>query len=184
MRVIAVNASANKDGLTAACATAFLAGAEEAGAEVELMHLKDYRVALCLLCRNGWGMCREESSCIIDDDFARLQGGIIEADAWALATPVYFGDLSELAKAFMDRLRRCNIGPVGGQLNGKDFVAISAAGGSGRGTGTCSEGLERFASHTGMRLADLINVTRRSKLYKIDTLKAAGRAIIEQPWEE
>jgi hypothetical protein len=35
----------------------------------------------------------------------------------------------------------------------------------------------------GMRVADIINVTRRSKLYKVDMIKAAGRAIVEQEWE-
>lgn len=184
MRVIAINASANKDGLTAACASAFLAGAEEAGAEIHMLHLKDFRVGLCRMCGMGWGTCRDSAACVIDDDYAHLQGEILEADAWALATPVYFGDLSELAKALLDRLRRCNIGPEGGQLKGKDFLAIAAAGGSGRGIGTCGEALERFTGHTGMRLADVINVTRRSKLYKIDTIKAAGRAIVQQPWEE
>lgn len=184
MKIIALNASSNKDGLTAACAASFLSGAEEAGAEVKLLHLKDFRVGLCSMCGNGWGSCLETAACVIDDDFARLQGEIIEADAWALATPVYFGDMSELCKALLDRLRRCNIGPEGGQLKGKDFVAIAAAGGTGSGTGTCSEALERFAMQTGARLADLIAVTRRSKLYKIDTIKAAGRATVEQPWEE
>lgn len=184
MKILAFNASANKDGLTAACAEAFLSGAEEAGAEVHLLHLKDFATGLCQMCGRGWGMCKETAACVIDDDFARLQGEIMEADAWALATPVYFGDMSELAKALLDRLRRCNTGPLGGQLKGKDFIGIAAAGGSGRGTSTCGEALERFTMHTGLRLADLINVTRRNKLYKIDTIKAAGRAVVQQPWEE
>lgn len=184
MKIVAVNASANKDGLTAMCATAFLAGAEEAGAQVNLIHLKDCEIERCRMCVNGWGTCRELATCVIADDFERVRREILAADAWVLATPVYFGDLSELAKALMDRLRRCNIGSRGGQLKAKDFVAIAAAGGSGRGLGTCDEALERLAGHTGMRLADLINVTRRNKLYKVDTIKAAGRAIVEQAWEE
>ncbi|MGE5531855.1 MAG: flavodoxin family protein [Bacteroidota bacterium] len=183
MRVVALNASANKDGLTAACATALLSGAEEAGAQVRLLHLKDFELERCRMCGNGWGSCRERGVCVMTDDFERVRREIFEADAWALATPVYFGDLSESAKAFMDRLRRCNIGPLGGQLKDKDFLAIAAAGGTGRGVGSCSESLERIAGSMGMRVADIINVTRRSKLYKVDMIKAAGRALVEQAWE-
>jgi multimeric flavodoxin WrbA len=184
MRVIAINASANRDGLTAACAAAFLSGAEEAGAQVSLIHLKDVELQLCRMCGSGWGACRERAICVIEDDFERMRREIFGADAWALATPVFFGDLSESAKAFLDRLRRCNIGPNGGQLKGKDFLAIAAAGGSGRGIGSCAETVERIAGHMGMRVADIITVTRRNKLYKIDAIKAAGRAVVEQPWEE
>jgi multimeric flavodoxin WrbA len=184
MKIIAVNASANKDGLTALCTTAFLAGAEEAGAEVSLIHLKDLEIERCRMCANGWGTCRELAQCVITDDLERVRREIADADAWVLATPVYFGDLSELAKTVVDRLRRLNIGPRGGFLKGKDFVAIAAAGGSGRGLGSCDEALERFAGHTGMRQADLINVTRRSKLYKVDAIKAAGKAIVQQEWTE
>lgn len=184
MRVITLNASANRDGLTAACAAAFLSGAQEGGAQVELFHLKDVQIQRCLMCATGWGTCRERGTCVIEDDFERVRREVLGADAWALATPVYFGDLSESAKAFMDRLRRCNVGLNGGQLKGKDFVAIAAAGGSGRGVGSCSEALERVAGHLGMRMADLITVTRRNKLYKIDAIKAAGKSLVEMPWEE
>lgn len=184
MKVVALNASANRDGLTATCAIAMLAGAEEAGAQVALFHLRDAAIEHCRMCGNGWGPCRERAVCVIQDDFERIRRELLDADAWVLATPVYFGDLSELAKCFMDRLRRCNIGPHGGQLKGKDFVAVAAAGGSGRGLGPCDDALERLVGSTGMRLVDIINVTRRSRAYKIDTLKAAGRVLVEQPWDE
>ena len=133
MKIVALNASANRDGLTAACAAAVLSGAEEGGAQVELLHLKDLTIERCHMCGNGWGTCRERAVCVVVDDFERVRRAIVEADAWVLATPVYFGDLSESAKALVDRLRRCNIGPRGEQLKGKDFVAVVAAGGSGPG---------------------------------------------------
>ena len=184
MRVLALNASPNKDGLTAVSAEAVLSGAQEAGAEVELVHLCDLNLQVCGACDHGWGKCRSDGYCVLDDGFEELRQRIFAADAWVLATPVYFGEPSEVARVLLDRLRRCNSGPNGGQLRGKDFVGIMAAGGSGRGTGTCGEILERISSHTGARTADLIGVTRRNKLYKVDALKAAGRALVEQAWEE
>jgi multimeric flavodoxin WrbA len=184
MRIVALNASPNQDGLTAVCAEALLSGAHEAGAEVNLIHLCDLKLSVCQACENGWGQCRREGRCIQQDDFERVRQEILAADVWVLATPVYFGEPSEIARVLLDRLRRCNTGPNGGQLRGRDFLGICAAGGSGRGIGTCAEVLERISGHMGMRLADLILVTRRNKLYQVDCLKAAGRAVVEQPWDE
>jgi len=184
MKILALNASPNKDGLTAACVEALLSGAQEAGAEVELVHLKDLTLEVCRACDRGWGICRSEGRCVIADDFEALRQRIFAADAWVLSTPVYFGEPSEIARVVLDRLRRTNSGPNGGQLRGKDFVGVMCAGGSGRGVGPCADVLERISSHVGARVADLIGVTRRNKLYQVDALKAAGRALVEQPWEE
>ena len=184
MKIVALNASPNQDGLTAVCAEALLSGAQEAGADVSLIHLCDLTLTVCQACESGWGQCRREARCIQEDDFEQVRQQILAADAWVLATPLYFGEPSEIARVLLDRLRRCNTGPEGGQLRGKDFVGICAAGGSGRGTGSCAEILERICGHTGLRLADLILVTRRNKLHKVDCLKAAGKALVEQKREE
>lgn len=184
MKIVALNASPNKDGLTAVCAEALLSGAQEAGAEVELVHLKDLNLQVCQACDRGWGKCRSEGVCVIEDDFEALRQKILAADAWVLSTPVYFGEPSEIARVVLDRLRRTNSGPNGGQFRGKDFVGILAAGGSGRGVGSCAEIVERISFHMGLRVADLVTLTRRNKLYKVDTLKACGRALVEQKWDE
>ena len=183
MKVLIWNASPNKDGLTAACAEAFAKGAGEAGAEVVVVHLCDHEVRACKQCGNGWGVCRSESRCVIEDEFEALRQQVFAADAWVVANPVYFGDLAERVKSFMDRLRRCNVGSKESALRGKDFVGIAAAGGSGGGTTWCLEVMNRIASHTGLRVADLITVTRRSRIYKVPCIEAAGRALVEQKWE-
>jgi multimeric flavodoxin WrbA len=182
-RVIALNASPNTDGLTAACAEEFLAGAAEAGAETELVHLCQLDIKHCQQCLNGWGTCRVEGQCVLVDDFEALRQKLFAAAAWALANPVYFGDLSESAKAFTDRLRRCNIGDANKQLAGKDFVALAAAGGSGGGVSTCLMALDRLCQHTGQRVADLIGITRRNRGYKLGCIRAGGKSVVEQEWE-
>jgi len=44
---------------------------------------------------------------MINDDFQSLREKINGADALVFSTPVYFGDISESAKSFLDRWRRC-----------------------------------------------------------------------------
>ena len=53
------------------------------------------------------GECRPEHECQVEDDFQALHGRMLQADAYVLVTPVYWGEMSESAKAFADRLRRC-----------------------------------------------------------------------------
>ena len=182
-KVLAINASPNTDGLTATCAQEFLAGAQAAGAEVELVHLCQLDIKHCQQCQNGWGTCRTDGACVMADDFAALRQKIIEAEVWVLANPVYFGDLSESAKALSDRLRRCNIGDADKQLAQKDFVGIAAAGGSGGGTTTCLGTMDRFCQHTGQRAADFITITRRSRAHKLACIRACGQSVVEQEWE-
>jgi multimeric flavodoxin WrbA len=182
-KVLAINASPNTDGLTATCAQEFLAGAQAAGAEVELVHLCQLDLKHCQQCQNGWGTCRVDGDCVMTDDFAALRQKIVDADVWVLANPVYFGDLSESAKALSDRLRRCNIGDADKQLAQKDFVGIAAAGGSGGGTTTCLMTMDRFCQHTGQRAADFITITRRSRAHKLACIRECGKSVVEQEWE-
>lgn len=179
MRVVVIHTSPNDDGLTAGLANAALAGATAAAAQVELVKLTELEMARCRQCNDGWYTCRDDGRCVIEDDFDALRGKVIEADAWVLVTPVYFGEPSESAKAFMDRLRRCNVGAKGEGLKGKPVVGVAAAGGSGGGTATCLLALDRFFRHINAEVADLITVTRRSAEYKRQAVRAAAQAMVE-----
>jgi len=179
MKVVALHGSPNVDGLTASLAEAVLAGAAEAGAATEMIQLTEREIAHCRQCGDGWFKCREEGWCVIEDDFAQVRAAVLGADAWVLVSPVYFGELSECVKAFVDRLRRCNVGAKGEGLNGKPVIGVAAAGGSGRGTATCVLEMDRLFSHIGAEIADLIAVTRRSADYKRAAVQAAGQAMVE-----
>jgi multimeric flavodoxin WrbA len=106
MKCLAIQSSPNLDGLTASLASAVLKGYTEAGGEAELVNLNERDIKTCIACENGWGQCRN-GDCILVDDFEAIRGMIREADAFVFATPVYWSDLSESAKSFLDRLRRC-----------------------------------------------------------------------------
>lgn len=181
MKIIALNGSPNSDGLTATMAQALLDGAAQAGAGVELVHMTDLDLRSCGQCGNGWGRCRAEGFCVLDDDFQALREKVQAADAVIVSTPVYWGECSEVVKNFMDRLRRCECaGPGESPLRGRWALGVAAAGGSGGGIVSCQQALERYFQHTGMRIFDLIPVTRFSRGYKVDLARAAGQALAER----
>lgn len=180
MRVVGLNASPNEDGLTATMLASALEGAAEAGAQTEIVHMKRLELLACRQCENGWGLCRREGRCVIEDDFQALREKLHGADALVISTPVYFGEVSEVAKNFLDRLRRCErAGPQQSPLEGKPAVGIAAAGGSGGGIVSCQQVLERYFGHLQWRLFDLIPVTRLTRSYKTETARAAGKALVE-----
>lgn len=181
MNVIVISSSPNKDGLTAACAAAAVEGVRLAGGQAEEIRLNDLQVGMCQACDNGWGTCLEEHECQTQDDFQALHVRVRQADAYVIVTPVYWGEPSESAKAFLDRLRRCEA-PRGreGSLFGKPVVGVAAAGGSGGGMITCLSSLERWIQHVQARLFDLIPVNRWSKGYKLVAIRAAAQAMVQE----
>lgn len=181
MKILAIESSSRPDGLTANMVSAALEGARGAGAEVELVALRDYTLEVCRQCdETGWGDCRSKGTCIIDDDLAEIAAKVEAADGLVFATPVYFGDLSEKAKVFTDRFRRTAMGKGGGEyLNGLKTIAIAAAGGSGGGTASCMAALEKILGVPGCFVVDLIPVARRNAAYKAEVCRLAGRALVE-----
>ncbi|MCU0520894.1 MAG: flavodoxin family protein [Anaerolineae bacterium] len=179
MKVLVIHTSPNHEGLTAACAAAAAEGARAAGSEVEEVRLNDLGVGLCQACNNGWGTCRTEHECQVEDGFQALHAQTCAADALVLVTPVYWGEMSESAKAFTDRFRRCEA--TRGEascLAGKYVLAVAAAGGSGGGMITCLASMERWINHIRARVWDLIPVNRWSREYKLTAIREAAQALV------
>lgn len=178
MKVTILTSSPNKDGLTAACAEQAKSGAILNGAEVSLICLNDLDIPSCSACNNGWGSCRNEHICQVEDDFQKAHASLKEADALILITPVYWGEPSESAKNFLDRLRRCEA--MNGDKNviaGKPIICVAAAGGSGNGTMSCLEIMERFVNHLKAIKYDFISITQKTKGYKLNTIKEAASSL-------
>ncbi len=181
MKVLAVQSSPNVDGLTCQLAKAVLEGAEDGGAETELVHLNKLRIESCMAHDRGWGTCRTEGKCAIQDDFQDLREKINKADVLVFSTPVYFGDLSESAKRFLDRWRRCEFSiREASLLRGKLAVGIAAAGGSGGGAVSALRNLENYLWFLQFTVFDLVPVTRTSKEHKLAMLKAVGKKLTIQ----
>ena len=181
MNVLVLSASPNKDGLTAACAAAAVEGARQAGGHAEEVRLNDLQIGMCQACDNGWGTCLKDHECQVEDDFQALHGRICQADAYVLVTPVYWGEMSESAKAFTDRLRRCEAtrGDESG-LAVKPVLAVAAAGGSGNGMITCLLSMERWIEHTRARKFDFVPVNRWNREYKLAAIREAARSMVQE----
>ena len=180
MNVLALTASPNKDGLTAAMAQAALVGAGKAGASTSLIALCDVEIEACRQCDNGWGTCRTEGHCVIDDDFEQVRRRIEAADALVISTPVYFGDLAEVAKCFLDRLRRTSLGEGKAELTaGRWALSIACAGGGGGGGPTTLVALERYYGVLQIPVFDAMIATRRNREYMVEAARQAGAALVK-----
>jgi len=179
MHIVVIESSPNRDGLTAACAQAAIEGIRAAGSTAEDVRLKDLKIGSCNQCGNGWGGCRSGHECGgVQDDFQALHQKVIDADALVLVTPVYWGDMSESMKDLTDRLRRCeaSLGEES-RLLGKPVLMVAAAGGGGGGMISCLTNMERWAQHVRALPYDMIGIKRITRAYKLETIRAAGRAM-------
>jgi multimeric flavodoxin WrbA len=168
MNIIVLSSSPNTDGLTAACARAAIEGAQSAGARAQEIRVNDAGIGACKACGNGWGTCKPEHRCQVEDGFQKAHKEIVEADALVLLTPVYWGEMSESAKALTDRLRRCEAtAQEKSRLYGKPVIAVAAAGGSGNGLVSCLASMERLIQHLGAERFDMISVNRWNRTFKL-----------------
>ncbi|HBV98591.1 MAG: iron-sulfur protein [Peptococcaceae bacterium BICA1-7] len=180
MKIMVITGSPNKEGLTADCGNQARLGAEASGAEVTSVCLNDLNIGRCRACNNGWGTCRDRHVCQVEDDFQKLHAGLKEIDGFILVTPVYWWDMSESVKAFVDRLRRCEALKGEDQfIGGKPVISVAAAGGTGNGCISCLTALEKFVDHVKGIKFDFIGVTRRNKDYKLKTIFDAGGTMAE-----
>jgi len=179
MNALAIVGSRNPNGQTARATDAFLQGIEAEGGAVERVFLPAGRFERCRQCdENGWGICRSDGRCVIEDDFAPLVERIRAADVVLFATPVYFSDLSESLRAFTDRLRRTCMNETGkAGIREKRTFGICVAGGGGGGAPACCTSLDRVLRTCGFDLVDTVPVRRQNLEMKLGTLRAAGRAL-------
>jgi len=181
MKVIAVLGSRNREGKTARAADALLRGLSGGGGEGEKAFLPEIDIQRCRQCNDdGWGACRAEGRCVIDDDFAGLVDKIRGADAAVFANPVYFSDLSESLRAFLDRLRRTSRHQAGKErIEGKPAVGICVAGGGGGGAPACTVSLEKVLSTCGFAVVDMIPVRRQNLELKLAALEITGKFLAD-----
>jgi multimeric flavodoxin WrbA len=103
MKLVCINGSPRgRQSATFALASAFLRGAERAGALTEQLLLAERRVAPCRGCYSCWK--DPQGRCAVEDDLPSVLSACEGADALILATPLYFSLMSGTLKDFIDRL--------------------------------------------------------------------------------
>jgi multimeric flavodoxin WrbA len=177
MKALAILGSRNPEGQTARAAESLVQSMMSEGCQCERFFLPRMKVERCRQCEdNGWGICRTEGKCVIEDDFASLVGNMRNADAVIFATPVYFSDLSESMRAFLDRLRRTCVHESGRDgISGKRAIGICVAGGGGGGAPTCAASLEKVISRCGFDVIDMVPVRRQNLDMKPEVLEITGK---------
>jgi multimeric flavodoxin WrbA len=145
--------------------------------------LPTLKIERCRQCDdNGWGLCRKEGRCVINDDMGGLVEKIKEADAVVFATPVYYSDLSESLRAFADRLRRICTHEAGRvSIKGKPAMGVCVAGGGGGGAPACCVRLEKVLATCGFDVVDAIPVRRQNLKVKLQALELAGQWLASKP---
>lgn len=100
-KVLVLLGSPRKKGNSAILAEKITKGAMSAGAEVETVFLHGLNIAPCKSCY----ACQKPKSkgCSIDDDMQPIYRAMREADAWVIASPVYWFNMSSQIKIWMDR---------------------------------------------------------------------------------
>jgi multimeric flavodoxin WrbA len=100
MKILGLNASERKLGNTEILVKEALMGAEEEGAQVEMLRLTDYRVLPC----DGLAPCVfGNSRCNLKDDFNFIVDKIFENDGLVLGTPCYILESTAMIKQVIDR---------------------------------------------------------------------------------
>jgi multimeric flavodoxin WrbA len=101
IKIIAISGSPRRKGNTALLLKSAVAGARDAGAEVQEVVLRDLNISPCL---EIYG-CKKTGRCVIKDDFQEIHDRMSSAHGMILASPIFFYGLSAHTKAFIDRFQ-------------------------------------------------------------------------------
>ncbi len=98
-KILAIYGSPRRKGNTALLLDQAVQGAEEAGAAVEKIVLRDLKISPCL---EIYG-CKKTGRCVIQDDFQKVYDLLQQCQGLMLASPIFFYTVSAQAKILMDR---------------------------------------------------------------------------------
>lgn len=178
MNCVVISGSRNPQGRTARATKCATDGIASHDVSVREVYLPTRGIERCRQCDDdGWGICKSEGRCIIEDDFASIVDSIRDADLVVFATPVYFGDLAESLRAYLDRLRRISRHERGrSDLEGKPALGVCVAGGGGGGGPACCASLEKVLRTIGFDVFDMAPVRRQNLEAKTKAMEALGSA--------
>ena len=182
MKILIISGSRNPEGRTAQAVNAISKGVEKAGGNTECFFLPEMNLERCRQCESdGWGVCRREGHCIIEDDFSMLVDKIKESRVVVFATPVYFRDLSESMRGFLDRLRRICAFRADPPTKGISAIGLSMAGGGGGGAVSACLNMEAILQMCQLDIVDMIPIRRQNFEVKLPMLELTGEWLATKP---
>ena len=124
-RVLVFKGSPRENGNSSILADQVVEGARASGAEVEVFSLHRMDIQPCDACDT----CQETGVCVLKDDMQDLYPKLIQADAIAIASPIYWFTMNAQTKLFVDRWYGLE-GSNGNPLKGKEFGVLLTYGDS------------------------------------------------------
>lgn len=98
-KVLVISTSLRKNSNSEQLASAFAAGAREAGHEVEALSLRNKTLEFC----RGCLACQKTLQCVIKDDANDIVEKMGKADVLVFATPIYYYEMCGQLKTLLDR---------------------------------------------------------------------------------
>ncbi len=99
-KILVISTSLRKNSNSEALADAFIAGAHEAGNEVEKISLEGKKIEFC----RGCLACQKIGHCVIKDDAIAIAEKMHDAEVIAFASPIYYYEMSGQMKTLLDRV--------------------------------------------------------------------------------
>ena len=99
-KVIVITTSLRAKSNSDILAERLIAGAKDAGHDVELISLKDKTVKFCIGCL----ACQKTQKCVMKDDAVEISEKVRNADTLVFVTPIYYYEMSGQMKTLLDRM--------------------------------------------------------------------------------
>ena len=174
-KILILSGSPRKNGNSTILAEEIIKGMRSEGAEVEKVFLQDLKIAPCTSCY----VCQKPKSkgCSIDDDMQSVYPRLVKADAWVIASPVYWFTMSAQTKLFMDR---CYALPAYSKdgFSGKRIAIAMSYGGDDPFDSGCVNALRTFQDAYGYAGAKIVGMVYGSatKAGEIESNKKTMKA--------
>ena len=99
-KVIVITTSLRAKSNSDILAERLIAGAKDAGHDVELIGLKGKTVKFCIGCL----ACQKTQKCVLKDDAVEIAEKVRSADTLVFVTPIYYYEMSGQMKTLLDRM--------------------------------------------------------------------------------
>lgn len=156
MKIIGINGSPRKNGITRTLVQAVLDGAKEKGYETSVFNLNEMKFSGCQACL----YCKSHDHCSQNDDATGLLRAIEDADAVVFSTPIYFGQPTGQFRLFQDRMYSF-VGPefrITLPPNKKAITVVSQGSPDAGMFTSTTDALNNFVTMFGFSLVDTISM--------------------------